>query len=131
MTCTGREKSLPFLCRGSSATICGIWNGTDWNQDACVLETTALFETTCTCFDVSAFDASPPSAKEIFLDFAGLAGDVWRDFYSTLKVAALLSPETIAKNVVVFLTIGKSRSSLVAVRTPKNPLQSGKLSLSR
>lgn len=113
LECDGIEKSRTYMCGETNQTVCGVWNGTAWDDSTCILEMTQLYETTCTCYNLGAIGAGDDTAEEIFLDFAALASSIAAEFLSTLKMTTLLSPAVIAKNIVIFVTIGKSCISIL------------------
>jgi len=63
-------------------------------------------QTTCSCSNVGKYTTTA-TANSIFLDVSALSQQVLSDFISTLLVSRTLSLAVIAKNIVVFVTLGK------------------------
>jgi hypothetical protein len=102
LPCDGVEQERVYLCSTQNASVCGIWSegGSTWDTSGCEVLYMTANSTVCQC--------RLPEGSNLAggVDFAAVMGSIYRDFLSTLRVAPLLTPATIRKNLVVFLTIG-------------------------
>lgn len=65
----------------------------------------------CVCTGVTGYDTSV-TASSVVVDMGAVASKVLSDFLATMRTARTLNLQTIAKNIVVFVTIGRQGSVL-------------------
>jgi hypothetical protein len=114
--CKGVLQSRSFVCEDQKVTSCAIWDGANWNEDVCYAAETSSGATMCVCPAQAAVGASHSSAQEVFMDFGTVTMSVFRDVMATLSVAATLNPYVIARNLVVFVAIGKVEAVQMVTR---------------
>lgn len=106
LACDGTYDSKTFTCSYMNTSTCGIWDGTKWDDSSCEIVSVGLYQTACKCYDVTGVGLGASSSKEFFMDVASVATMVMNDVIATFQVATLLSTTNIARNFVVFITIG-------------------------